>query len=106
MESAMEITGKATIWLGPFLLLGIQIGCASLSPGEPVRHCIPTRDVAHAAGPVSEVQAASYQEARSSLPPADQGAADSSPQPPTFAALSELSLEALIEEVLARNPSL
>src|SRR5258708_17237733 len=104
----MESKGIALIRPCLLLFLGFQAGCASLSPGESVRHVTQIPQAARLAGTTPEIQAASYQEPVSSLPVAGQTAATLSPQSvaPPFVDMSELSVEALVQHVLARNPSL
>jgi outer membrane protein TolC len=105
MGSSMERTGKVLV--GPCLLLlfGLQAGCAGLAPGEPVKHLVAVPQAAQPAGRGSEIESASYQEP---LPPASKSADRVAPvlDAPPFAGISELSLDTLVEEVLARNPSL
>jgi cobalt-zinc-cadmium efflux system outer membrane protein len=108
MGSSMENKGKALIRPCLLLLFGLQAGCAGLFPGQPVPHfaCIP--QAARPAGATPEIQTASYQEPVSSLTVAGQTTATVSQQPagPPFADMSEFSVEALVQQVLARNPSL
>jgi len=104
----MENKGKALIRPCLLLLFGLQAGCAGLSPGQSVPHVARIPQAARPAGTTPEIQAASYQEPVSSLPVDGQTAATLSQQPPAppFADMSELSVDALVQQVLARNPSL
>jgi outer membrane protein TolC len=96
------------VLIRPCLLLffAVQAGCAGLSRGEQKSYVAPVPQAAQAARVSPEIQTASYQEAPSSA--ASKGTAPLAPDPhtPAFAGLSELSVEALLQDVLARNPSL
>jgi outer membrane protein TolC len=73
-----------------------------------VQHSPPTSQAIQPVRVAAEIQAASYQEPVPSVPATCPANVAESQQPsaPAFANASELSVEALIEQVLARNPSL
>jgi outer membrane protein TolC len=86
----------------------VQVGCAALSPGEPARHVPPASQTAQPARASAEIQTVSYQEVGPSLPEPRKSPAAAIPEAHAapFVGISELSLEALVQEVLGRNPSL
>jgi len=105
MGSSFKKRGKALTWL---CLLLLQAGCSTLSPEQPAQYSASTPKVTQPTGATPAIQTVSHQEAQPSLLPARESPPGLSPEPhgPPFAGMSELSLETLAQEVLARNPSL
>src|SRR5438132_1942156 len=97
MQSPTESPGSF-IAVCLLLILGLAAGCAAPSPGEPVRRVAQVPRGAQPAGPVSGIQTVSCQDATA---PLSQQATM-----PAFENTSELSVETLVQEILARNPSL
>jgi outer membrane protein TolC len=94
----------------PCLLLVfiIQAGCTALSAGGQGHDVPRAPQTAQAARGSSQIQTATYKEPASSLPDPRKTPAAIIPEAHAapFAGMSELSLEVLVQEVLARNPSL
>lgn len=105
MGSSFKKRGSALTWL---CLLLLQAGCSTLSPGQPAQYSASTPKATQLTGATPAIQTVSHQEAQPSLLPARETPPGLSPEPhvPSFAGKSELSLAALIQAVLVRNPSL
>jgi cobalt-zinc-cadmium efflux system outer membrane protein len=108
MGSLLRELGRLLIRPGVLLFLGVQTGCAALPATRPVQQLPLIPQAAQSVEAVGQIQRVSDQEPRPSVPtacPASAAAGQQSSAPP-FADTSELSVEALIQQVLARNPSL
>src|SRR5262245_46790951 len=108
MRPSVEKPGRALTSPCLLLIFALQAGCAALSPGELRRPVAAAPQTAQPARVSPEIQTASYQEPAPSLPAPRKLPAPVIPDPhaPPFTGMSELSLQALVQEVLARNPSL
>lgn len=100
---------RRTKWQwGVILLVWLPLGCTSLSPSpspaSPVDP-IPPSPVSETIQQVRHEQSATDEPSKETLPEPRPVPADVA-EPNPFAASKELSVEALIEQVLARNPSL
>src|SRR5947209_3478672 len=93
------------------LLCGLQVGCSALTSGEPSSPSTPPPPACSPVGHIPEDQPAVLQRVRFTVaavgesPAAGTAAPLASPALP-FASQAELSAEALVGEVLARNPTL
>jgi outer membrane protein TolC len=108
MKSSVKNQGGMLIRPCLLLVFVVQAGCAALSPGEQVHYVPLALQTTQPARISPEIQTASHQEPAPSLPAPRKSPAVVLPEPqaPAFTGMSELSLEALVQEVLARNPSL
>lgn len=117
----MERKGKVRIRLCPLLVFGTLAGCEILAPvglplnpppapkvAQPAGCALPAetevRQATHLSGLPESEKPPSGEEAptpRTVLPPPSPG-----PHPAPFAGMAELSVEALVEQVLRRNPTL
>jgi outer membrane protein TolC len=105
---ARPVKKPGTVRIRPVLLLFIlATGCSAIPPAYPVRDD-PIVPRALLGVPTSDgVRTAAFQETTSSPSAAGQAATPlPEPRPLAFAGMSELSVEALVQEVLTRNPSL
>ena len=104
----MRRFGKTPVRSCLALLCGLQASCSALSPEGPARSPLCPAPVV-AARLVPEAQPA-YQRVRFTVRGPDEPPAAVQPAPPDapaplFAGQAELSVEALVQEVLSRNPS-
>jgi len=91
-----------------FILLGLPAGCSSLpSDRHPHSQSSPSKTVYDLPG-ANGIQAVSHQEIQEPLLPTPDPAVPlhSGPNAHPFAGMSELRIDALVQEVLGRNPSL
>src|SRR5262245_37323193 len=99
----MRRTGNALLGLSLMLLCGVTAGCAGLPPATVPLPGAPAPRPATSAGPGPAIQQAAYcQEGR----PGPAEATALAPPPAPLDGLPELTADALVEQVLARNPSL
>jgi outer membrane protein TolC len=105
MQSNKERMGWRFPRLCLLLLCGLPSGCAALSLARPVPEARPVLQAAQPGGAAFD-PATQHGLTLASYPPALPTASAARPCDPPFAGADELSVEALIETVLARNPTL
>jgi outer membrane protein TolC len=108
MGFLLRTTGLVRIRSCVVLVLGVYTGCAGPLPWQAAQSSTPNSHSSRLVELAPQIQAASLQDAGPTAPAAcpARAAASQPPSAPAFVNTSELSIEALIEQVLARNPSL